>query len=343
MSCQVPSCTPCKLKCYPRAGIITIRGFAKGVAGTVSLPIFSVFFRFLPFSSIFSVFSLFSFRFLPFFSVFFRLFRFFPFFPFFSVSFRFFPFLSVFFRFCCFFGFGFFPFFSVFFRFLPFFSVSFRFFPFSSVFFPFSSVFFRFIFRKKRGDTVCETPFAKPRTMQNRGTPWSTAWCPSFFWNQFGCWWPGSYAGKVKFSYRCRAGGHFFAFFPAPLVHMIFLEKSAKLFVPVIFPHIVFECAVVWVREFLFPLCLSYFLCRSVATGSPFFWRLKLGNHWPIWFIPSCWKPLFPLTSAARMRFGCGSDLAQTCFWMWCRRSFRSWGESGKEKPIPSDTKLLLT
>ena len=65
--------------------------FEKGVAGTVSLPIFSVFFRFLPFSSVFfpffpcflSVFSLFSFRFLPFF----------------SVSFRFFRVLAVFFRF----------------------------------------------------------------------------------------------------------------------------------------------------------------------------------------------------------------------------------------------------
>ena len=76
------------------------RGFAKGVAGSVSLPISSVFFRFLPFSSVFLRF--------------------------------------------------FFPFSSVFFRFLP--------------FFLFSSVFcFRFIFRKKRGDTVRETPFAKPR------------------------------------------------------------------------------------------------------------------------------------------------------------------------------------
>ena len=60
------------------------RGFAKGVAGTVSLPIFSVFFRFLPFSS---VFSLFSFRFLPFFPRFLSVFfRFFPFSSFFSVS-----------------------------------------------------------------------------------------------------------------------------------------------------------------------------------------------------------------------------------------------------------------
>ena len=87
------------------------RYFAKkGVARTVSLPIFSVFFRFLPFS--------------PFSS---------GFFPF--------PFLSFF---CCFFSGS---------DFLPFF-------PFSSVFF---SVFFRFIFRRKRGDTVRETPFAKPR------------------------------------------------------------------------------------------------------------------------------------------------------------------------------------
>ena len=61
------------------------------------------------------------------------------FFPFFS---RFLPFCSVSFRFS-----------SVVFRFLPFFSVLFR--------------FFRFIFRKKkkRGDTVRETPFAKPRVV----------------------------------------------------------------------------------------------------------------------------------------------------------------------------------
>ena len=45
------------------------RGFAKGVAGTASLPIFSVFFRFLPFLS---VFPLSSFRFLPFFLRFLR-------------------------------------------------------------------------------------------------------------------------------------------------------------------------------------------------------------------------------------------------------------------------------
>ena len=58
---------------------------------------------------------------------------------------------------------------SVFFSFLPFSSVSIFFhffrvpiFSFFSVFF-LSSVFSRFIFRKKRGDTVRETPFAKPR------------------------------------------------------------------------------------------------------------------------------------------------------------------------------------
>ena len=42
----------------------SVRDFAKGIAGTVSLPIFSVFFRFLPFFSVF-------FRFFPFSSVFF--------------------------------------------------------------------------------------------------------------------------------------------------------------------------------------------------------------------------------------------------------------------------------
>ena len=63
------------------------RGFAKGVAGTVSLPFFfvffpfsSVFFRFFlvffPFSSVFSLFFSVFFRFLPFFSVFFRFFPF---------------------------------------------------------------------------------------------------------------------------------------------------------------------------------------------------------------------------------------------------------------------------
>ena len=141
------------------------RGFAKGVAGTVSLPIFQFFFCFLPF--------------LPFFLCFLSVF--FPFLPFVSFfsSFSFNCFLSVLFRF-------FLPFFSsvFFFRFfLPFFSsvFFFRFFLrfflpfFSSVFFfrcflpLFSSVFFRFFFsvsfsgKKNRGDTVRETPFAKPR------------------------------------------------------------------------------------------------------------------------------------------------------------------------------------
>ena len=103
-------------------GVSNYRGFAKGVARTVSLPFF---FRFFPFSSVF--------------------FRFFHFFPVFSVFFRFFPFSSV-----CSVSF---LFFSVSFRFLPFFFRS----------LPLSSVFFRCIFRKKRGDTVLETPFAKPR------------------------------------------------------------------------------------------------------------------------------------------------------------------------------------
>ena len=103
------------------------RDFAKGVAGMVSLLIFSVFFRF--------------FRFPPFF---FRFPRFFPL--------SFFPFLLLFLG-----------------------SDFFRFFPLSSVFF---SVFFRFIFRKKkRGDTVRETPFAKRRSSQNKRIyphPWET-------------------------------------------------------------------------------------------------------------------------------------------------------------------------
>ena len=167
---QIPSSTPLEgsvrfLEIHKREGIWTHRGFAKGVAGTVSLPIFSVFFfRFLPFSSVFSVFPLFSFCFLPFFPFSSVSFRFFPFFfRFFPFFFRFFPFFSfllffrvpifsVFFRF-----FPFFPFFSVFFRFLPFFSVSFRFFPFSYVFFRFLP-FFSVSFSEKNG----ETPFARP-------------------------------------------------------------------------------------------------------------------------------------------------------------------------------------
>ena len=80
---------------FPRVRPRVSRGFAKGVAGTVSLPIFSVFIRFLPFLlffrvPIFSVFFRFFFRFLPFF---------FRFFPFFSVFFRFFRFFPFFFRF----------------------------------------------------------------------------------------------------------------------------------------------------------------------------------------------------------------------------------------------------
>ena len=61
------------------------------------------------------------------------------------------------------------------FRFFPFSSVFFRFFPFLSffsVFFVFF-VFFRFFpfhFQKKRGDTVRETPFAKPRLPQGMDT-----------------------------------------------------------------------------------------------------------------------------------------------------------------------------
>ena len=71
------------------------RDFAKGVAGTVSLPTFSVFLPFFPFLPWFFQFS----SFFPFLSVSFRFFRFlsvsFRFFPSLSVSFRFFPFLSV--------------------------------------------------------------------------------------------------------------------------------------------------------------------------------------------------------------------------------------------------------
>ena len=58
---------------------------------------------------------------------------------------------------------------SVFFRFLPFSSVFFRFLPLFSVFFlffcflPFFSVSFS---EKKRGDTVRETPFAKPQDLR---------------------------------------------------------------------------------------------------------------------------------------------------------------------------------
>ena len=58
------------------------------------------------------------------------------------------------------------PIFSVFFFRFSFFSDFFRFFSlFFPCFLPFFSVFFRFIFRKEWGDTVRETPFAKPREM----------------------------------------------------------------------------------------------------------------------------------------------------------------------------------
>ena len=74
-----------------------------------------------------------------------------------SDFFRFLPFFSVFFPFFFrFFPFPVFSFLAVFF--------GFRFFPF---FFPFSFVFFRFppfpFQKKKGGDTIRETPFAKPR------------------------------------------------------------------------------------------------------------------------------------------------------------------------------------
>ena len=88
------------------------------------------------------------------------------FFPFSSVfssfSFRFLPFSPRFFL--VFFPFSF-CFLSVFFRFLPFF-------PFLSVFsVPFSE-------KKKREDTVCETPFAKPRVLVRKGPNGSSKGLP---------------------------------------------------------------------------------------------------------------------------------------------------------------------
>ena len=124
----------------------------------MSLLIFQVF----QFSSVFYLFSSVFLLFVPFLSFF----RFFLFFPFLSVSFLFFPVL-LFFRvpisiFCPFPVLSFF-----FFRFLPFF----RFLLFSVFFFfLFSVLFFFSVFffsvsppDKKRGETVCETPFAKPQ------------------------------------------------------------------------------------------------------------------------------------------------------------------------------------
>ena len=142
------------------SGNSSYRDFAKGVARTVSLPIFSVFFCFVP---VLSCFLLVSFLFHPFFSVFSVSvsFLFVRFFRFFSISFLFFPHLSSFVRFCCFFRLS-----SVFFRF-------FRFFPFSSVFFrslPFFLPFFFFFplhFQNKKntnGEVPFATPFAKPRS-----------------------------------------------------------------------------------------------------------------------------------------------------------------------------------
>ena len=131
-------------------------------------------------SVFFSVSSVFS----CFLSVFFRyFFRLFPFVPTLSV-FPFFLFFSFFCFFFCFFRFFFpllaifsgsnfsvFPFssvFPVFFNFVfPFLSVFFSIFPFSSVFFYCLPFFVPFHFqKKKRGDTVRETPAAKPRTTQ---------------------------------------------------------------------------------------------------------------------------------------------------------------------------------
>ena len=157
-----------------RQGSFENRGFAKGVAGTVSLPIFSVlsaFFRF------FSVFSLFSFRF-------FRLFRFFPFFPFF----RFFLFLPVFFFFPFLLFFGV-PILSVFFfRFLPFllfFSV-----------FPFSSFFFSFHFQKKKKTgrhrsrdpfKICETPIVGLSTLLTHIRSYHLGLRPGLSWAMLDC------------------------------------------------------------------------------------------------------------------------------------------------------------
>ena len=81
------------------------------------------------------------------------------FFPFSS----FFPLSSVFFRFCLFSVFVVFwgvPIFSVFFFF--------RFLPFSSVFFRFLPFHFQKKKKKKPGDTVCETLFAKPRLLAQK-------------------------------------------------------------------------------------------------------------------------------------------------------------------------------
>ena len=100
---------------------------------------------------------MFSFRSLAFFpfssacSVFF----FFPFFLF-SVFSRFFSVFAVFS------ASDFFCYFAFFFVFFPFFPFSFRFFPVSSVFFVFF-LFFLFHLEQNWGDTVRETPFAKPR------------------------------------------------------------------------------------------------------------------------------------------------------------------------------------
>ena len=123
--------------------------FRKGVAGTVSLPFFSI-----CFSSVFCFFR-FVLVFFPFLSIFFRLFGFFPF-VFFS---QFFPV-----SFCFFFSFLCFPAFLVsVFLFSCFFSVSFRSFRFLPVCFCRFLPFFLFTFRaKKTGDTVRETPLRNP-------------------------------------------------------------------------------------------------------------------------------------------------------------------------------------
>ena len=102
------------------------------------------------------------------------------------------------------------PIFSVFFRFLPFpffpswLFLGVRFFRLFSVFFFFFSVFFRFIFqKKKRGDTVRETLFAKPKAEVKLRLKWgsgicspdqsrTTVWKPPFTDPRFACLLTGS-------------------------------------------------------------------------------------------------------------------------------------------------------
>ena len=76
------------------------------------------------------------------------------------------------------------------------------------------------------------------------------------------------------------AGRHFFKICSAPLVHMNFLEKQAKSFVPVIFPPQHFWGDPASVRGFLFPAML-FLLLKKLLSKITTFTRTSLKNSFP--------------------------------------------------------------